>query len=98
MKRRGPPVRWLTLFAGLLLMATLVACANTPEGLGRQVDAQNDRIAALETSVARLQPTPTVPPPPTPTAVPAVANLVVDGNTKGSPDAPVTLTEFTDYL
>ncbi|MHB1413853.1 MAG: hypothetical protein ACYC1C_01265, partial [Chloroflexota bacterium] len=77
--------------------------------LQQQVANQGTRIAALETRVAASQPAAGVPKPataaatprppqPTPTMVPAVSGLPVDGATKGSATAKVTITEYLDYL
>ncbi|MDA8219488.1 MAG: hypothetical protein M0Z94_17950 [Dehalococcoidales bacterium] len=72
--------------------------------LQQQVAGQGTRIAALETRVATPQPAgvpTTVATPraqPTATMVPAVSGLPVDGATKGSASAKVTITEYLDYL
>ncbi len=93
------------LVVGLLVWAT--ACSSTPgsaddvASLRQQVAAQGTRISALETRVTLPQQAaaqPTTKPSPTPTMVPAVAGLVVDGNTKGPATAKVTITEYLDYL
>ncbi len=94
-----------------LLLVGLLGCAAaaaspTPgasddlASLRQQVASQGTRIAALETRVSLPQQAaqPTAKPQPTPTVVPAVTGLVVDGNTKGSATAKVTITEYLDYL
>ncbi len=96
----------------LLLLVGLLGCATAaPTGtpgntddvasLRQQVAAQGTRISALETRVALPQQAaaqPTAKPAPTATIVPAVAGLVVDGNTKGPATAKVTIVEYLDYL
>ncbi len=95
-----------------MLLLGLIGCAaggapGTPAAsddvasLRQQVAAQGTRISALETRVALPQQAaaqPTAKPAPTPTMVPTVAGLVVDGNTKGPATAKVTITEYIDYL
>jgi protein-disulfide isomerase len=96
-----------------VLLVGLLGCAATSGSvapgqgedivyLRQQVSAQGTRIAALETRVSLPQQAaaaqPTVKPAPTPTVIPSVAGLVVDGNTKGAASAKVTITEYLDYL
>lgn len=105
--------RLLHLGVLAVFLLGLVGCAATAgpttpgtgedlASLRQQVAAQGMRIAALETRVALPQQAaaaqPTTKPAPTPTIVPAVAGLVVDGNTKGAATAKVTITEYIDYL
>jgi hypothetical protein len=61
------------------------------------------RTATLVPTLAPKTPTlvPTLPPrtpSPSPTPIPPVTGLATDGATKGAADAPVTITEYVDYL
>ena len=113
MARRSGRIGRLMLLVASLLLVGLVGCANvgvpaTPASqtddlaaIRQRVTVQETRIAALETRVALPQPavanTPK-PAAPTATMVPTVAGLAVDGATKGSATAKVTITEYFDFL
>ena len=106
MRLMSTSVVWRRLRLGVLLAIVLgifgcssAASSPTPSeqadevaALRRQVAAQGTRLAALETRVAPPQQAATA------TIVPAVAGLVVDGNTRGPATAKVTITEYLDYL
>lgn len=97
--------RWPVWLLVVVVLASLAACAGPTASpaepaagtgeLGAEVAALGTRVALLETQVA---PTPTPPPAPTPTLIPAVAGVVTDGASRGEADAPVTITEYMDYL
>lgn len=97
-----------------LAAALLAGCASQPgasadPALQQKVTDQEARIAALEgkvnalqsavqTAVAQSAPKPTATRAPTPAPLPAVTGLAVSGTTKGSPNAKVTITDYSDYL
>ncbi len=92
---KGQVAALQTSVAGL---QTRVAGQQPQTAIDPQAAAQATRIAALEARVAALVPTATNTPLPTATIIPAVAGLVIDGNTKGAAGAKVTITEFVDYF
>ncbi len=112
--RAGRRLAIAVLAAGALAATAACAPAATPgdasatpaspqpgklESLSEQVASQATRIAMLETKVGLPVPTYTPTPlPPTPTMVPAVEGLVLEGATKGVATAKVTVTEYADYL
>ena len=91
--------------------ATRLSAFEAQGALAEQVADQGTRIAVLETQVA-LPPSAPAPagtatlvptlapetPRPLPTNVAPVAGLPTEGTTKGAADAPVTITEYVDYL
>ena len=90
--------------AMLALLMGLTGCADAaaPAVSSAAVDDLRGDVAALSTRVASLEtqvaPTVTPTPVPTPTMVPVVEDVPTDGNSRGSADAPVTITEYMDYL
>lgn len=92
------------LIAMLFLMLALAGCTDSPSTANSagDADALRDEVSALGTRIANLEtqvaPTMTPTPVPTPTMVPVVAGIPTDRNTRGSTDAPVTITEYMDYL
>jgi len=88
----------------LALLMGLTGCADAaaPAVSSAAVDDLRGDVAALSTRVASLEtqvaPTVTPTPVPTPTMVPVVEDVPTDGNSRGSADAPVTITEYMDYL
>ncbi len=101
-RERGRRLVWLLV---AIVLAGLVGCAGPApdavqvsggsDGLGAEVAALGTRVALLETQIA---PTSTPTPAPTPTMIPVVAGIVTDGTSRGEADAPVTITEYMDYL
>ena len=102
------------LLTGCSSPATSQVAINQTDDLAnlrQQVAAQGTRIAALETRAALPQPTgapvrpatgvvtaTAKPIQPTPTVIPPVAGLVMEGATKGVASAKVTITEYVDYF
>ena len=70
-------------------------------GQQTQVADLQGKVAALQANVAQLGagsgPSARPTPPVIPTVIAAVLGLPVNGLTKGSPDAKVTLTEYSDF-
>ncbi len=78
--------------------AAQIAALETQAASNQPAASQAAQISLLQTQVTGLIPPATAIPQPTPTMIPAVTGLVLDANTKGSPSAKVTITEYVDYF
>jgi hypothetical protein len=85
---RGP-------FARVQTAADPAAIAALGAGSDMRAAARDGTLDAIATLEARANTPPT--PAATPTDVPAVAFAIRDANREGSPDAPVTIIEFSDF-
>src|SRR3990172_8834228 len=93
----------LAALVGAMVLSSLGwGCGSQPgEGQGGDAAAaQQTQIAALEQLIVAQQNRGAPAPQPAvaiPTALPPVVGLITEGLTKGSPQAKVTITEYSDF-